>query len=65
MMINLNSGEPKPIQMTLTLVDWSITYRYGVLEDVLVRVEDLLFTIDFMILDMLEDSEAQTILGNR
>lgn len=49
--------------MTLTLVDRFITYLYRVLEDVLVRVDGLLFPVDFMILDMLEDSEIPFILG--
>lgn len=34
------------------LVDRSITYPYGVIEDVLVRFDDLLFPVDFIILDM-------------
>ncbi|XP_050890825.1 uncharacterized protein LOC127096274 [Lathyrus oleraceus] len=43
MMRKLNYGEPKPTKMTLTLADRSITYPYGVLEDVLVKVDDLIF----------------------
>lgn len=39
------------------------TYPYGVLEDVLVRVDGLLFPVDFVILDMPEDSETPLILG--
>lgn len=63
-MRNLNYGEPKPTQMTLTLDDCSITYPYGVLEDVLVKVDDLLFPSYFMILGMLEDSETPLLLEN-
>lgn len=63
MMIKLKCGEPKLTLMTLTLVDRLITYPYGVLEDVLVRVDELLFTADFVILDMPEDSETPMILG--
>jgi hypothetical protein len=37
MMKKLNCGEPKPTKMTLTLADRSVTYLYGVLEDVLVK----------------------------
>lgn len=43
MMRKIKYGDPKSTQMTLTLGDISITYLYGVLEDVLVRVYDLLF----------------------
>ncbi|GAU41120.1 hypothetical protein TSUD_288100 [Trifolium subterraneum] len=63
MMKKLNCGEPKPTRMTLTLADRSVTYPYGVLEDVLVKVNDLLFPADFVILDMDEDSEVSLLLG--
>jgi hypothetical protein len=59
----LGCGEPKPTKMTLTLADRSITYPYGVLEDVLVKVNDLFFPADFVILDMNEDSEIPLLLG--
>ncbi|MCI90988.1 hypothetical protein A2U01_0112282, partial [Trifolium medium] len=49
--------------MTFTLADRSITYPYGALEDVLVKVNDLLFPTDFVILDMDEDSEVPLLLG--
>ncbi|CAJ2663201.1 unnamed protein product [Trifolium pratense] len=63
MMKKLKCGEPKPTRMTLTLADRSVTYPYGVLEDVLVKVNDLLFPADFVILDMDEDSEVPLLLG--
>lgn len=62
MMKNLNFGEPEPTKMTLTLDDRSITYPYGVLEDVMVRVDGLLFPIDFVIFDMPEDVETPLLL---
>lgn len=62
-MKKLNRGEPKPTQMTLTLAYRSITYPYGVLKDVLVREYDLFFHANFVILDMLEDSETTLLLG--
>lgn len=46
------------------LVDRPIIYPYGVLEDVLVKVDDLLFPTDFVILDIPEDSKTQLLLGN-
>lgn len=63
MVKKLNCGEPKPTKMTLTLVDRSVTYPCGVLKEVLVRVDDLIFPIDFVILDMPEDVETPLLLG--
>lgn len=63
MMMKLNCGLPKPTKMTLTLADQSVTCPYGVLEDVLVRVDNLLFPDDYVILDMLEDAETPLLLG--
>lgn len=56
-------GKLKLIIMTLTLLDQSIKYPYGVLEDILFRVDGLLFPVDFVILDMPEDAETPLILG--
>jgi len=42
-MKKLGCVEPKPTRMTLTLVDRSISYPFGVLEDVLVKVNELVF----------------------
>lgn len=47
MMRKLNDGELMPTPMTLTLVGPYITYSYRVLEDVLLRVKDLIFSDDF------------------
>lgn len=63
MMKKLGCGEPKPTKMMLTLADRSISYPYGVLEDVLVKVNDLVFPADFVILDMEEDDEIPLLLG--
>jgi hypothetical protein len=63
MMKKLGCGEPKPTRMTITLADRSISYHFGVLEDVLVKVNELVFPADFMILDMAEDEDMPLILG--
>jgi hypothetical protein len=58
--------EMKPTPMTLELADRSIKVPRGILEDVLVKVEDCYFPVDFVILDMEgADSIRQTpiILG--
>lgn len=49
--------------MTLIIDDRSITYPYGAIEYVLVRVDGLLFPPDFVILDMPQDSETPLMLG--
>lgn len=63
MMKKLNCGEPKLTKMTLTLADRYVTYLYGVLEDVLVKFDNLLFPSDFIILDMPEDTGTPLLLG--
>jgi hypothetical protein len=63
MMKKLGYGEPKPTRMTLTLADRSISYPFGVLEDVLVKINELVFPADFVILDMAEDEDMPLILG--
>lgn len=47
----------------MPLVDQSITYPYVVLEYVLVKVDNLLFLEDFLILDMVEDGKVPLLLG--
>ncbi|XP_050920066.1 uncharacterized protein LOC127137670 [Lathyrus oleraceus] len=58
MMRRLSYGEPKSIHMTFTLAYRFITYPYEVLKDVFMRVDDSLFLVDFVILDMTEDYET-------
>ena len=48
--------------MSLLLVDCSIKYPKGILEDVLVKVDKFIFPVDFLMLDMEEDQKIQTIL---
>ena len=40
-----------------------MTFPKGVIEDVLVKVDKLIFLVDFMVLDMEEDIESPIILG--
>lgn len=61
MMKKLKCGDAKTIKMSMTLADRLITYPYGVLEDVLVKANDLLFLEDFIILDMDEVTEIRPI----
>ncbi|KAJ9545367.1 hypothetical protein OSB04_025074, partial [Centaurea solstitialis] len=59
----LGLGEVQPTNITLQLADRSINYSYGVIEDVLVKVDKFYFPVDFVVLDIDEDEEIPLILG--
>ncbi|XP_070664577.1 uncharacterized protein [Malus domestica] len=56
-------GELKPTSSIIQLADRSITYLRGVIEDVIVKVDNLYLPADFMVLDMDEDLTTPIILG--
>ena len=45
------------------MTDPSITYPHGIIEDLLVKVGNFVFPIDFVVLYMKEDEEVPIILG--
>lgn len=45
----------KQTTISLQLADRSIKYPYGIIEDVLVKVDKFIFPVDFVMLDMEED----------
>ena len=49
--------------MTLQLADKSITRPYDVAQDVLVKMDNVFFPADFVVIDMEEDRDAPLILG--
>ncbi|XP_052730489.1 uncharacterized protein LOC128195838 [Vigna angularis] len=53
----------KPTRMTLQLADMSLKYPYGVVEDVLVKVDKFVFLVDFVIMEMEENGDVPLILG--
>ena len=55
--------EIMPTRMTLQLANRSITRPYGVIEDVLVKVQQFTFPVDFVVMDIEEDAEIPLILG--
>ena len=55
--------EVRPTRMTLQLADRSMKYPYSVAEDVLVKVEKFMFPVDFVVMDIEEDTEVPLILG--
>ncbi|GJS54907.1 reverse transcriptase domain-containing protein [Tanacetum coccineum] len=59
----LGLGEPKPTRMSLELADRSIQYPRGIAEKVLIKFDKFILLIDFVILDMWEDSKIPIILG--
>ena len=59
----LGIGKARPTTMTLQLVDRSITYPEGKIEDVLVKVDKFIFPVDFIILDYEANRNVPIILG--
>ena len=59
----LGLGEARPTTVTLQLAYRSLKHPRGVIEDVLVKVNKLMFSTDFIVLDMEEDKEIPIILG--
>ncbi|KAJ9544693.1 hypothetical protein OSB04_024400 [Centaurea solstitialis] len=59
----LGLGEVQSTNITLQLADRTIKYPYGVIEDVLVKVDKFYFPVDFVVLDMEEDQHIPLILG--
>jgi len=58
----LDLGEMRPTIISLQLVDCSVKYPVGVLEDVPIKVGDLYVSVDFLILEMEEDTHTRIIL---
>ena len=59
----LSLGELTPTIVTLQMADRTMAKPEGVIEDVLVKVGKFVFPVDFIILDIEEDSQAPLLLG--
>ncbi|XP_028216584.1 uncharacterized protein LOC114398604 [Glycine soja] len=59
----LGELEIMPTRMTLQLADQSITRPYRVIEDVLIRVKQMVFLANFVVMDVEEGHEVPIILG--
>ena len=59
----LGLGNPKPTAMLLLMADRTVKSPIGILHDMLVKVESLIFLVDFFILDCEVDFEVPIILG--
>ena len=59
-------GELQPFLVELCLADGSVRKPHGLVEDVIVRIEDCYFLVDFLVVDMKmtkELSQAPMMLG--
>ena len=60
---NLNLGQNTPTALSLQMVDRSLTFPKGIIEDVLVKVDKFIFLVDFVVLDMEENRAVLIIFG--
>ena len=59
----LSLGEITPIAITLQMVDRTMAQLERVLEDVLIKVGKFIFPVDFVVMDMEEDTQVSLLLG--
>ncbi|XP_038976409.1 uncharacterized protein LOC113461320 [Phoenix dactylifera] len=59
----LGLKELKPTTISLQLADRSVKYPLGILENVLIKVKKFIIPVDFIVLEMEEDTEIPIILG--
>ena len=59
----LSLGELTPTAITLQMADRSMAQPEGILEDVLIKVGKFIFLVDFVIIQMEEDTEIPLVLG--
>ena len=58
----LKLGEMKSTTMSLLLANRSIKHPKGILEDVLMKVDQFIFLVNIIVLDMEEDQKIPIIL---
>ncbi|XP_050918812.1 uncharacterized protein LOC127136272 [Lathyrus oleraceus] len=59
----LGLGTVQDTRMTFQFVDRSVRRPYGIMEDVLVKIDKFIFLVHFIILEMPEYKEIPLILG--
>ena len=59
----LSLGELTPTAITLQMADRSMAQPEGILEDVLVKVGKFVFPVDFVVMQMEEDTQVPLLLG--
>ncbi|XP_061352248.1 uncharacterized protein LOC133297170 [Gastrolobium bilobum] len=60
---SLGIFELKPTMVSLQLADRTLRRPNGVIEDVLVKLDKLIFPADFVVLDMEEEGDMPLLLG--
>ncbi|XP_015960433.1 uncharacterized protein LOC107484346 [Arachis duranensis] len=63
MMKRMKIDEAKPIRMALQLADRSFRFPHGIVEDLLVKLGDIFFLADFVVLDIEEETKGSIIMG--
>ncbi|GJV20206.1 homeodomain-like protein [Tanacetum coccineum] len=59
----LGLGSLKPIKMTIEMADRSMQSPKGIKENVLVKISNFVFPVDFVVLDIMKDENISIILG--
>ena len=59
----LSLGDLTPTTITLQMADRTMAQTEGVLEDVLIKVGKFILIVDFVIMDMEEDTQVPLLLG--
>ncbi|GJT16683.1 retrovirus-related pol polyprotein from transposon TNT 1-94 [Tanacetum coccineum] len=59
----LGLGSPKPVSMAIEMADRSMQSPKRIVENVLVKINKFIFRVDFVILDIVEDTKVPIILG--
>ena len=57
----LDLGPIKPVSMTIEMADRTVSIPKGIVENMLVKIDEFTFPVDFVILDTEEDSELPII----
>ncbi|GJV78805.1 hypothetical protein Tco_1514675 [Tanacetum coccineum] len=59
----LGIGKLKPINMAIEMADRTKCTPMGIVENLLIKIDNIIFLVDFVILDMVEDLRMHIILG--
>ena len=59
----LSLGELTPIAITLQMENRTMAQLERVLEDILIKVGKFIFPVDFVVMDMEEDTQVPLLLG--
>ncbi|XP_017416688.2 uncharacterized protein LOC108327503 [Vigna angularis] len=63
MLKKIGDLEVKSTRMILQMADRSIKHPYGVVEDVVIKVDKLKFPVDFVVMEMEEDQDEEVIFN--